>query len=184
MNNSAGPSSPPRIPLRYLGLLGDADSHVPVGLGGPLCCLAVPETVITLQVSNLGTETHAGQRPNQHPSPPAAALQLLNYGAVGRVFYLRWKPETRGREDEPVLMKPLGRLLSSVADRSCSSMEPKSRPSLLHRGARDGVHVRRSTIRLGLIDRSFIDSPRTLILTGQYVQSCGQRAALFCDLFL
>lgn len=76
LNNSAEPSSPPRIPLHYLGLLGDADSHVPVGLSGPPCRLAVPETVITLQVSNLGTETHAGHHLNQHPSAPAAALQL------------------------------------------------------------------------------------------------------------
>lgn len=57
LNNSAEPSGPPRAPLRYLGLLGDADGHVPVGLSGPLRRPAVPETVITLQVSNLGTET-------------------------------------------------------------------------------------------------------------------------------
>lgn len=70
MNNSAEPSSPPHISLRYLGLHGDAGSHVPVGLGGPLCRLVVPETVITLQVSNLETETHG--TPSESTSECAA----------------------------------------------------------------------------------------------------------------
>lgn len=69
--NSAEPSRPPHITLRYLGLLGDADSHVPVGLGGPLCRLAMPETVITLQVSNLETETHG--TPSESTSERTAA---------------------------------------------------------------------------------------------------------------
>lgn len=98
MNNSAAPSSPPHIPLRYLGLHGDADSHVPVGLGGPLCRLVMLETVITLQVSNLQTETRG--TPSESTSERIACgaqlplEQLLNYGAVARVFYLTWKSHT------------------------------------------------------------------------------------------
>lgn len=79
MNNSAEPCSPPHIPLRYLGLLGDGGSHIPVGLSGPLCRLAMPETVITLQVSNLETETRgtACESPSARSAiaagPPAGA---------------------------------------------------------------------------------------------------------------
>lgn len=104
VNNSAGPSRPPRTPLRYLGLLGDADSHVPVGLGGPLCCLAVPETVITLQVSNLGTEAHAGHRLNHHQSAPAAVLRPPP-GAAAKLWSRRpsvlFNVETRDKRTSP-----------------------------------------------------------------------------------
>lgn len=95
MNNSAEPSSPPHIPFRYLGLLGDGGGHVPVGLGGPLCRLAMPESVITLQVSNLETETRgtASESTSERSAaaiaagPPAGAAAKLWSGGV-RV----WKP--------------------------------------------------------------------------------------------
>lgn len=54
-------------------------------------------------------------------------------------------------------MNTLGRLFS-VTDHSCSSMGPKSRRSLLNRDARDGVHVWRPRIMLGLD----VNSDRTM----------------------
>lgn len=53
INNLAESSSSARIPLLYLGLLGDANSHFFVAHRGPICCVLMAETVITLQVSNL-----------------------------------------------------------------------------------------------------------------------------------
>ena len=51
------PAVSPHIPLLYLGLLGDANRHLSIGHGGPLRRLAVPKTVITLQVSDLAKQT-------------------------------------------------------------------------------------------------------------------------------
>lgn len=100
MNNSAEPSGPPHIPFRYLGLLGDADSHVPVGLGGPLRRLAVPETVITLQVSNLETETRGTASESTSERAAGGLLeQLVNYGGACVLFKVesRHQPRTRTR---------------------------------------------------------------------------------------
>lgn len=66
MNNSAEPPGPLHPPLRYLGLLGDAHSHVPAGLGGPLSRLVMPETVISLQASNLGTGAQGTPSESHH----------------------------------------------------------------------------------------------------------------------
>lgn len=51
--NNTAESCNPRIPLLYLGVLGDADSHLFFGHSGPIRCLVVAKTVIALQVSNL-----------------------------------------------------------------------------------------------------------------------------------
>lgn len=57
INNLAESSSSPRIPLLYLGLHGDVNSHLFVGHSGPLRCLVVAKTVIIFQVSNLAKQT-------------------------------------------------------------------------------------------------------------------------------
>lgn len=57
ISNSAESSTSPHIPLLYLGLLGDANSHLFVGLSGPLRRPVVAKTVITPQVSDLVRQT-------------------------------------------------------------------------------------------------------------------------------